>query len=105
MKTRRQMFEFAPAVINHDAECSLVDIPDAMIALEKWPRQLKIIGPVSAPQEMGCGFRKSDSDLCRLFNQYLKKIQCNGSYLKLVQHYYPGITAYFPIFFKVCTEK
>ncbi len=100
-----RMSEFAPAVINQDAECSLMDIPDAMIAMEKWPRQLKIIGPVSAFQEMGCGFRKSDPDLRRLFDQYLKRIQENGAYMKLVRYYYPGITAYFPDFFKCCTWK
>ena len=95
-----QMNEFAPAVINGDAECSLLDVADSMIALEKWPGQLKIIGPVTAPQEMGCGFRKSDADLRERFNEYLRTIRSDGRYMKLVQHYYPGIEGYFPKFFK-----
>jgi ABC-type amino acid transport substrate-binding protein len=95
-----QMNEFAPAVINGDAKCSLLDVADSMIALEKWPGQLKIIGPVTAPQEMGCGFRKSDANLRERFNEYLRTIRSDGRYMKLVQHYYPGIDGYFPEFFK-----
>ena len=94
-----KMNEFAPAVINRDAESCLLDVADAMIALEKWPGQLKIIGPVTAAQEMGCGFRKTDADLRERFNQYLQTIRSNGRYAKLVQRYYPGIDGYFPDFF------
>ena len=94
-----KMNEFAPAVINRDAETCLLDVADAMIALEKWPGQLKIIGPVTAAQEMGCGFRKSDANLRERFNRYLKAIRSNGRYAQLVQRYYPGIDGYFPDFF------
>jgi len=63
-----KMNEFVPAVINRDADCTLLDVADSMIALEKWPGKLKIIGPVTDHQKMGCGFRKSDADLCARFN-------------------------------------
>lgn len=95
-----KMNEFAPAVINRDAECCLLDVADSMIALEKWQGQLKIIGPVTEPQQMGCGFRKSDTKLRERFNEYLKTIRSDGRYMKLVQRYYPGIDGYFPDFFK-----
>jgi ABC-type amino acid transport substrate-binding protein len=29
--------EMIPAILNHDAEMTLLDVPDALIALEKWP--------------------------------------------------------------------
>lgn len=95
-----KMYEFAPAVINKDAECSLLDVADAMIALEKWPGQLKVVGPVSPLQEMGCGFRKTDTDLRERFNEYLKLLRTDGRYMQQVHHYYPGIVGYFPRFFK-----
>jgi ABC-type amino acid transport substrate-binding protein len=95
-----KMNEFAPAVIKRDAECSLLDVADAMIAMEKWPGQLKIVGPISPPQEMGCGFRKSDAALLEHFNRYLKSLRSDGRYMQLVQRYYPGVEAYFPEFFK-----
>lgn len=95
-----KMYEFAPAVINNDAECSLLDVADAMIALEKWPGQIKIIGPVSPLQAMGCGFRKTDANLREHFNEYLQTLISDGRYIQQVQHYYPGIVGYFPEFFK-----
>ena len=95
-----KMYEFAPAVVNKDAECSLLDVADAMIALDKWPGQIKIIGPVSPLQEMGCGFRKTDADLREHFNAYLRTLRSDGRYMQQVQHYYPGIVGNFPEFFK-----
>jgi ABC-type amino acid transport substrate-binding protein len=95
-----QMNEFAPAVIKQDAESSLLDVADALIALEKWPGQLKVIGPISLPQEMGCGFRKADVKLREHFNRYLRSLRSDGRYMQLVQHYYPGVEAYFPKFFE-----
>ncbi len=95
-----KMCEFVPAVINGEAECSLLDVPVALLSLEKWPGQLKVIGPVSPPQKMGCGFRKSDAGLRETFNQYLKTLQENGRYMELIQTYYPGAAGYFPDFFQ-----
>lgn len=95
-----KLYEFIPALMNREAECSLIDVPDAMIALEKWPGQIKVLGPVSLPQKMGCGFRKTDKDLCKAFNKYLNTLKKSGRYMELVRRYYPGINVYFPDFFK-----
>ena len=46
--------ELAPAILNREAESTLLDVPDALIALEKWPGKIKVIGPVSPEQRMGC---------------------------------------------------
>ena len=94
-----KMNEFAPAIIKESAQTSLLDVADALIALEKWPGQIKIIGPLSKPQEMAVGFKKTDVELLARFNKYLSEIQANGHYIALVRKYYPDIEAYFPTFF------
>ena len=95
-----QLNEMAPAVLNGDAETTLLDVPDALIALDKWPGELKVIGPVSGNQEMSVAFRKSSPKLRAAFNQYLEKVWRDGSYIKLVQRYYPGVFDYYRDFFE-----
>ena len=95
-----QLNEMAPAVLNGDAETTLLDVPDALIALDKWPGELKVIGPVSGNQEMSVAFRKSSPKLRTAFNQYLEKVWRDGSYIKLVQRYYPGVFDYYRDFFE-----
>ncbi len=94
-----QLNEMAPAVLNGIAETTLLDVPDALIALDKWPGELKVIGPVSGKQQMSVAFRKSSPKLRAAFNQYLEKIRRDGSYVKLVQRYYPGVFDYYRDFF------
>lgn len=94
-----QMNEFAPAILNGKAETSLLDVADSLIALEKWPGKIKIIGPISTKQLMGVGFPKSSLHLLQAFNTFLNRITQNGTYKKLVDTYYPGVQVYFPEFF------
>lgn len=94
-----KMNEFAPAVVNQRAQASLLDVADALIALEKWPGKIKVIGPLSPPQEMGVGFRKEDCELRKEFNKYLADQRANGRHMELVVRYYPDATFYFPDFF------
>jgi extracellular solute-binding protein (family 3) len=94
-----QINELAPAILNHEAEATLLDVPDALIALEKWPGQFKVIGPISDYQVMGAGFRKDSPELLEAFNRYLKKIKQDGSYNKMVKKYYPTVFAYYAEFF------
>ncbi len=96
----RQLNELAPAIINRDAEASLLDVPDALIALEKWPGKIKVIGPISHNQEMGCGFAKDSPLLRQEFNRFFDKCKKDGSYRKLVQKHYPSVISYFPEFFE-----
>ena len=44
--------------INGEAETTILDVPDALIALEKWPGKIKIIGPISGGTSYGLRFRK-----------------------------------------------
>lgn len=92
--------EMAPAILNNEAEATLLDVPDALIALEKWAGQLKVIGPVSGEQVMAAGFRKDAPRLREAFNRYLKAIRQDGRYNGLVKKYYPTVFTYFEDFFK-----
>jgi ABC-type amino acid transport substrate-binding protein len=92
--------ELAPALINGDAEMTILDVPDALIALEKWHSRIKILGPISDKQQMAVGFSKNEPKLQAAFNAFLERAQHDGSYLKLVKKYYPAVVGYFPEFFK-----
>jgi ABC-type amino acid transport substrate-binding protein len=89
----------APAVLRGDAETSLLDVPDALVALEKWPGEIKVIGPVSDDQVMGVAFRRDSRELREAFDRYLATIRADGTYRRLVEKYYPAVLHYFPAFF------
>ncbi len=92
--------ELAPAVINGDADATLLDVPDALIALEKWPGEVKVIGPVSHKQNMGFAFAKTSPRSLDAFNRFFKECKNNGTYLRLVRKYYPAVFTYYPEFFE-----
>jgi len=92
--------ELAPAVMSGLAESTLLDVPDSLVALQKWPNAFKIIGPVTRVQNMGVGFRKDSPQLREQFNAFLQKFRESGHYLELVQKYYPTAIYYFEDFFK-----
>lgn len=91
--------ELAPAVINGDADATLLDVPDALVALGKWGGQIKIIGPLSPVQEMAPAFAPDGKDLKAAFDAFYKEIIQDGTYPKLVKKYYPAVFSYFPNFF------
>ncbi len=91
--------ELVPAILNRDAEMTLLDVPDALMALEKWPGQIKVIGPISDAQIMAVGFRKSSPELRQAFNAFLESLKRDGTYASLVRKYYPAASRYFPEFF------
>lgn len=91
--------ELAPALINNEAELIILDVPDALVALEKWPGKIKIIGPVSEKQVMGAAFTKDSKELLEEYNRFIKKITNDGTYMKIVKKYYPSAVFYFPSFF------
>lgn len=95
----RKLNEMVPAILNRDAESTLLDVPDAMIALERWPGEIKVIGPVSDDQEMGVVFRKSSPQLREAFNRYYRELREDGRYTALVKKYYPAVFGYYPEFF------
>ncbi len=96
----RKLNEMIPAILNHDAESTLLDVPDALIALERWPGLIKVIGPISRHQLMGVAFRKDSPELRAAFNRYFKRIQEDGTYNTMVRKYYPAVFRYSADFFK-----
>jgi ABC-type amino acid transport substrate-binding protein len=95
-----QMNELAPAVLNNDAEMTLLDVPDSLLSMEKWPGKLKIIGPVSEKQLMCAGFSKDAPQLLAAYNEFLKKAKKDGVYMALIRKYYPSAKAFFPDFLR-----
>jgi ABC-type amino acid transport substrate-binding protein len=91
--------ELAPAVLKGDAEVTLLDVADSLVALNKWPGQIKILGPISEQQEMGVGFRKDSPELRQAFAKFYSRIQADGTYRALVKKYYPDVFDYYPEFF------
>lgn len=95
------MNELAPAVMQGEADTILLDVADALVALAKWPGQIKILGPVSPEQEMGVGFPKGTPALQDAFAVFFDKIKKDGTYNRLVKKYYPDVFYYYPDFFTI----
>jgi ABC-type amino acid transport substrate-binding protein len=91
--------EMVPAMLNKEAELTLLDVPDAILDLRKWAGKIKILGPISGPQMLATAFPKDAPDLRDEFNAYLRDIKASGVYDRLVDKYYPGIRRFFPEFF------
>ena len=70
--------------------------PDALVALQKWPGEIKVIGPVSERQDMAPAFRPADTDLREAFNQFLKQLKASGEFKRIALAYYPFVIDYFP---------
>ncbi len=88
--------ELAPAVINGESELTLLDVPDALVALQKWPGEIKVIGPVSERQDMAPAFRPADKDLREAFNRFLRQLKASGEFRRIALAYYPFVDDYFP---------
>ena len=91
--------EMVPALLNREAEMTLLDVPDAILDLKKWAGKIKVLGPISEHQDLAAAFPKDAPELRKAFDEYLLKVKADGSYDKLVDKYYPGIRRYFPEFF------
>jgi ABC-type amino acid transport substrate-binding protein len=92
--------ELAPALVNNVSELTILDVPDALIGLEKWPGKIKIIGPTSGKQTMGVAFPKESPQLREAFNEFFKKMKKDGVYDRIIKKYYPTAPSFFPEFFK-----
>jgi ABC-type amino acid transport substrate-binding protein len=92
--------ELAPALVNNEAELTILDVPDALVALEKWPGKIKIIGPISGKQLMGVAFPKESPQLREAFNEFFRNLRKDDTYDRIVKKYYPTAFYYFPDFFK-----
>lgn len=89
-----------PAVINSEADTTLLEVPDALTALQKFPGKIKVIGPLSSMQNMAYAFDQNTPALRDEFNKFYQKCMQDGTYQNLVKKYYPLVFDYYPDFFK-----
>jgi ABC-type amino acid transport substrate-binding protein len=89
----------APNLLGGRAELTILDVPDALVALRRWQGKIKILGPLSEPQYMAAAFPKNSPRLEAAFAAFLERCQADGTYENLVRKYYPGVWTYFPEFF------
>lgn len=97
--SERKLNEMVPALLNRDAETALLEVPDALLALERWPGRIKVLGPISGKQRMAVAFRPDSRALHAAFDDYLAHVYADGSYERLVRQYYPAVFDHFPAFF------
>lgn len=91
--------EMVPALLDSQAQLTLLDVPDAILDLRKWAGQIKVLGPISKPQMLAAAFPKDAVKLRDAYNDYLRDLKANGDYDRLVDKYYPGIRRFLPDFF------
>ncbi|MBU4563874.1 MAG: transporter substrate-binding domain-containing protein [Proteobacteria bacterium] len=91
--------DIVAVVVQGQSQALLQDAPDAMVSLQKWPGQLKVIGPVSPVQQMAAAFAPSSPRLRGEFNRFLTQLKRSGRYRAMAQKYYPAVVDYFPEFF------
>src|SRR5262249_44909979 len=79
--------EMVPAMLNKEADLTLLDVPDAILDLRKWAGKIKILGPISAHQTLATAFPKDAPALRDEFNTYLRELKASGAYDRLVDKY------------------
>ncbi len=96
---RLRLDEVAPVLIQGEGDLALLDVADAMVALQRYPGKMKVIGPVSTPQSMAVAFRRDAPRLREEFEAFLADIRRDGSYDRLIATYFPEAPVYFRDFF------
>ena len=92
--------DVVPAMLKRESDMTLLDVPDVLVALELWPGQIKVIGPISEEQRMAAGFRKDSPELRKTFNAFLARAKADGTYMRLVKKYFRVAPRYLPEFFR-----
>jgi ABC-type amino acid transport substrate-binding protein len=94
----RDLNEMIPAIIARLANATLMDVPVALIALERWPGEIKVVGPLSPTQGMACAFPTTSPRLRQAFEEFFRQCKADGTYHRLVNRYYPSVSTYYPHF-------
>ncbi len=92
--------EMIPSVMAGLADTTIMDVPVALIALQKWPGEIKVLGPVSPKQKMAYAFPKTSPNLRMEFDKFFRQCKADGRYKRLVRKYYPSVFIYYPDFLK-----
>jgi ABC-type amino acid transport substrate-binding protein len=91
--------ELVPALMGGEAEATLLSVPEALAAIERWPGRFKIVGPVSGDLVMAPAFRPRAGRLREAFNAYMADLRADGRYAVLVRKYYPAAPGFYASFF------
>ena len=94
----RDLEEMIPAVIAKQTDSTLMDVPVALIALQTWPGQIKVVGPLSEEQSMATAFSKDSPKLKQEFDKFFSEFKAAGGYRTLVEKYYLSVFVYYPDF-------
>ncbi len=97
--------DIVPALLKKESDMTLLDVPDIIDAMEKWPGQIKVIGPISEEQRMAAAFRKTSPELRLAFNEFFSSIQNDGTYMSLVRKYFRSAPRYLPEYFRGIVGK
>ncbi len=85
-----------PALLSGDADATLLGVPEALLAVQRWPEQVKIVGPVSENLVVAPAFRPKAARLRAAFAAYINELRADGRYAALVRAHYPAAPRYFP---------
>ncbi len=88
--------DLAAVLVQGEAAISILDVPDSLVALSKFPGKIKILGAITEKQDMGFGISKESPQLLASFNEFLEELKESGKLSELIQTYYPGIEKHFP---------
>lgn len=92
--------DMAPAILDRAAQTTILDVPDALVALARWPGDLAVLGPISEEQRMAAAFRNSSPDLLDAFNEYFERLWRDGRYHSMVKRYFPEVFSHYSDFFE-----
>jgi ABC-type amino acid transport substrate-binding protein len=87
--------DVARVLIALEADLAIMDVPDSLISLIKYPGKLKVLGVITENQAMAFGIAKDAPELLASFDVFIEKLQKNGTLRKLILRYYPGIQHFF----------
>lgn len=93
---RLTLNDLAAAVIKGDEELTILDVPDTLVALAKFPGKLKVLGTITEKQSMAFGISKDSPELLKSFNTFLEELSISGELSELILEYYPTVATYFP---------
>jgi ABC-type amino acid transport substrate-binding protein len=96
----RDLDEMIPSVIAGSVDTTLMDVPVALVALQRWAGEIKVVGPVSLQQEMAYAFDKSARKLRAEFEKFFSACKADNTFRGLVNKYYPSVFSYYPDFFE-----
>ena len=91
--------DIVPAMVKQESDMTLLDVPDVLIAMEKWSGSIKVLGPISEEQRMAAGFRRPRPSFGR-HSMNFSRASSTGRHLHAPgKKYFRAAPRYLPEFF------